>query len=105
MTTKQQQASDKHRRSGFLLIVLGLIGALIWFPLGLVMLAGIGEIVYAMSLRESTPVSRPVAPSAPSLTERLDEIDALHAQGRIDVTEHARLRAQLLPPPEQPPAT
>lgn len=92
----KQEASDKHRRSGFLLIIVGLIGSFLWLPLGLFILAGIGEIVYALSLRAPAPPPPPTAPPAPSLTERLDEIDALLAQGRIDEAEHARLRADLL---------
>ncbi|GAA2176688.1 hypothetical protein GCM10009846_31470 [Agrococcus versicolor] len=38
----------------------------------------------------------PVAPDDATLEQRLDEIDAAHAEGRIDATERERARRDLL---------
>lgn len=101
----KQQASDKHRRSGIVLIAIGLLGALMFEPLlAILILAGIGELIYAITLREPQPSPPPPPPpTSASLTEQLTELDLLRSQGRVGDDEYAQLRAKLFSGANQAP--
>jgi hypothetical protein len=92
-----------------LLIGLGtsLVGVLIAGILGGLLLGGLGIVIIVVALPHKGAVSGAGSGpgpamstggdgSAPSLTKRLEELDALHRSGRISDEEHKAARARLL---------